>query len=330
MQNTWMIRAGEGGFAVSDFKELGLVAIGWPELGQLKSGEAKAHIEEALLKAYPGQSRGYYAMSASQIDRFINHIKKGDRAVTYDSARRVYHYGTIESDALYDAGKIAELPRYRKVKWEAEISRDDLTSGTKNRLGGISTLFLIATESAEELAALAKGKPIAPAQNTEEPETETEVLAENVRKQSEELIKDRIVRLLPEQMEELVAGLLRAMGYKTRITPKGADRGVDILASRDGFGFEPPRIVVEVKHRKESMGSQEIRSFLGGRHKDDKGLYVSTGGFTKDARYEADRAQIPLTLIDIDALVQAVIEHYENFDNETKRLLPLTKIYWVG
>lgn len=76
------------------------------------------------------------------------------------------------------------------------------------------------------------------------------------------------------------------------------------------------------------MGSQEIRSFLGGRHEDDKGLYVSTGGFTKDARYEAERASIPLSLMDIDELVEAIIENYETLDNETKQLLPLRRLYW--
>ena len=101
-------------------------------------------------------------------------------------------------------------------------------------------------------------------------------------------------------MQELVAGLLRAMGYKTRISPAGPDKGKDIVASPDGFGFESPRIVVEVKHRSSAMGSAEIRSFLGGRHKDDKGLYVSTGGFSKDAYYEAERANIPLTLMSLD------------------------------
>lgn len=86
------------------------------------------------------------------------------------------------------------------------------------------------------------------------------------------------------------------MGYKTQVSPAGADRGKDIIASPDGFGFENPRIIVEVKHRREQMGSQQIRSFIGGRHKDDRGLYVSTGGFTKDARYEADGNAVNLLM----------------------------------
>jgi restriction system protein len=103
----------------------------------------------------------------------------------------------------------------------------------------------------------------------------------------------------------------------------------DIIASPDGLGLEQPRIVVEVKHRpNQQMGSQEIRSYLGGRHKDDRGLYVSTGGFSKDAKYEADRASIPLTLMDIDDLVEVIIEYYEQLDLPSRSLLPLTRIYW--
>ncbi len=85
---------------------------------------------------------------------------------------------------------------------------------------------------------------------------------------------------------------------------------------------------MEVKHRGQQIGAQQIRNFLGGRHKDDKGLYVSTGGFSKDARYEADRANIPVTLMDIDALVTGILQHYDNMDMEGRNLLPLTKIYW--
>ena len=35
-----------------------------------------------------------------------------------------------------------------------------------------------------------------------------------------------------------------------------------------------------------------------------------------------------VTLINIDDLVEAITEHYENLDIETKQLLPLNRIYW--
>jgi len=167
------------------------------------------------------------------------------------------------------------------------------------------------------------------AADTEEELDETDELARDLRARSLEFIKDRISGLTWEKMQELVAGLLRAMGYKTRISPAGSDRGKDIIASPDGFGFEQPRIVVGVKHRPNTaIGSQELRSFLGGRHKDDKGLYVSTGGFTKDAKYEADRGSIPVVLLDLNDLSNEIVRHYGEMDMEARSLIPLTTILW--
>jgi restriction system protein len=142
------------------------------------------------------------------------------------------------------------------------------------------------------------------------------------------MIKDRILKLNDEELELLVAAVLRAMGYKARVTPKGPDRGVDVIASPDGLGLEEPRIKAEVKHRKNQMGAQDVRSFLGGLRHGDRALYVSTGGFSKDAGYEADRSNIPITLLTLDDLASLVVTHYENFDMDGKVLIPLTRLYW--
>jgi restriction system protein len=76
------------------------------------------------------------------------------------------------------------------------------------------------------------------------------------------------------------------------------------------------------------MGAPEIRSFLGGLRGDDRGLYVSTGGFTKEARYEAERASVPVNLIDLEYLASLLVQHYESLDAEGKALVPLTRVYW--
>jgi restriction system protein len=219
------------------------------------------------------------------------------------------------------------MPLARKVQWQKqELPRDSLGTSTKNSLGSTLTLFEVPSSAATEVLAALKGKPV-PAMEDEAEEVIADPLAD-IESQALERIKDRVNELDWDDMQQLVAGILRAMGYKTQISPPGSDRGKDIVASPDGFGFEHPRIVVEVKHRKGQMGSQEIRSFLGGRHKDDRGLYVSTGGFTKDAQYEADRASIPLAMWTLDHVVRALIEHYDATDAETKRIVPLKRLYW--
>ena len=76
------------------------------------------------------------------------------------------------------------------------------------------------------------------------------------------------------------------------------------------------------------MGAADIREFSGGLRQGCAALYVSTGGFSKEAKYEADRSNIQITPIDSDLLVDLIIDYYDNFDADAKALLPLTKIYW--
>jgi restriction system protein len=118
------------------------------------------------------------------------------------------------------------------------------------------------------------------------------------------------------------------MGYKTRISPVGPDRGKDVVASPDGLGLTEPRIVVEVKHRSGRIGPKDVKSFIQGIRSGQKGLYVSTGGFTREAELEAERSAVPLTLVDLESLVELTIQYYDKFDPDSRVLLPLTKIYW--
>ena len=142
-----------------------------------------------------------------------------------------------------------------------------------------------------------------------------------------ELIKDRVNQLEWEDMERLVACMLKAMGYCARITPKGPDGGRDVIASPDILGLESPRIIAKVKHRKGAMGAPAIRSFIAGLRPGDRGLYVSTGGFTKEARYEADRAYVPVRLLDLDSFVRNYVDIYDKVNDNDRAILPLTRVW---
>lgn len=331
----WKVYAGRGAYAVQDFVDRRVVAIGWPELGHVEAGMSREALMDRAKATWPEWSGPKLAAAVGQVHRFLNEIAPGDEVVTYDPGRRVYPLGVIKSDSRWAPEVVNDvLPHVREVEWQAEVQRDLLSAATRNVLGGIATLYEVSPQAAAEIRQVAFEETAdVPAGEATDTESAAEAADEatqldDLRVRSRELIKDAVNALGPYDLQDLVAGLLRAMGYKTRVSAAGPDRGVDVLASPDGFGFEQPRIVVEVKHRSAAMGSQEIRSFLGGRHKDDKGLYVSTGGFTKDARYEADRASIPLQLMDLDMLVDTLIDHYEQIDPEAKALVPLARVYW--
>lgn len=323
----WMIRAGRDGRWTETFVTQGLVGLGWHGVGDSTRFRSKADLTRAMLTAYPGMSEGTAASGSSQLWRFQHEVAIDDYALTYDRGTRVYHVGKITGAASYVPGDVEELTLRRPVKWLGQVGRDLLSDDARNRLGSVLTLFRVPSTVLGELRAALANEPT-PALS---PPAEDEAADpfENLADEAALRVADRIGKLSWSDMQRLVAALLRSMGYRTEIAPTGPDRGRDIVASPDGFGFQQPRIAVEVKHRLgEKIDAPQIRSFLGGRHKDDRGLYVSTGGFTKDAYYEGDRATIPLKLMTLDDLARAVIDSYDKFDREGRALLPLTLIHW--
>lgn len=244
----------------------------------------------------------------------------------YDPATRLYHIGTIAGPCK-PATDIEEATFTRAVKWKQTAQRDALTTSSKNSLGGIQTIFSISDEVVADLKSASKSETSSQPDETEDDAADDDARAATY-DNGIELIKDRVNQVGWEDMERLVAGLLKAMGYCARVTPKGPDGGRDVVASPDALGLESPRIVAEVKHRKGAMGAPTVRSFIGGLRAGDRGLYVSTGGFTKEARYEADRATIPIRLLDLDSFVRHYVEVYDKADEETRSILPLTRIWW--
>jgi restriction system protein len=284
---------------------------------QIRSGYAIKH---------PNDSKNKLAAAVGQIYRFAHDMEQGSTVVMYDPETRLYHIGTIAGPCK-PATDIEEATFTRAVKWKQTAQRDALTTSSKNSLGGIQTIFSISDEVVADLKSASKSET-----SSQPDETEDDVADDDARAATYdngiELIKDRVNQVGWEDMERLVAGLLKAMGYCARVTPKGSDGGRDVVASPDALGLESPRIVAEVKHRKGAMGAPAVRSFIGGLRAGDRGLYVSTGGYTKEARYEADRATIPIRLLDLDSFVRHYVEVYDKADEETRSILPLTRIWW--
>lgn len=136
----------------------------------------------------------------------------------------------------------------------------------------------------------------------------------------------------PYEFQDLVADLLRAMSYHVSwVSPPGKDGGVDILAWPDPLGTRPPRIKVQVKRQQQAVSVDGLRSFMAVLGDDDVGLFVSTGGFTKDAEFEArTQEKRRITLISLDKLFDLWVEHYEKLTDQARRRLPLRPIRFLS
>lgn len=146
-------------------------------------------------------------------------------------------------------------------------------------------------------------------------------------------IVEQIRKMAPGDLEQLVAALLRGMGYHTPIVASGGpDGGVDVVAYRDPLGATSPRLKVQVKHRIQSTqksAQQELQALNGLLTEGEIGVFVATAGFTPDARKFVRTTSKHLEMIDMDRLIDLWREHYDALSDEDKALLPLRRVAFL-
>ncbi|MCZ7564703.1 MAG: Mrr restriction system protein [Burkholderiales bacterium] len=144
-------------------------------------------------------------------------------------------------------------------------------------------------------------------------------------------IETHLSGMNPYDFQSLVAGLLTGMGYHVAwVAPPGPDKGVDVIAHSDPLGITGPRIKVQVKRSDDRMSVKEIRSFMAVLADGDVGLFVSKGGFTKDAEEEArHQEKRRLMLVDLRRFFDLWVEHYGSIPELQRRLLPLRPVHFL-
>lgn len=177
---------------------------------------------------------------------------------------------------------------------------------------------------------------VSPAEQTEPTEVEvekaTEIKFEQAEEQAWSEVEEYLRGMPPYDFQEVVAALLRAMGYHVAwVSPPGKDGGIDILAYGDPLGIRPPRIKVQVKRVGQNVSVDGLRAFLALLGDDDVGLFVTTSTFTKDAQ-ELARSQETrkVTLVDLDRFFDLWVEHYARLEEVARRRFPLQPIYFLA
>ena len=145
-------------------------------------------------------------------------------------------------------------------------------------------------------------------------------------------VEEHLLTMNPYDFQDLVAGLLQGMGYHIAwISPPGPDKGIDIVAHTDPLGVEGPRIKIQVKRRADKIAVDGVRSFMAILGDGDIGLFVSTGGFTKDAELEVrTQEKRKLMLLGLKKLFDLWVEHYQNIPESKRKLLPLQAVYFLA
>ena len=118
----------------------------------------------------------------------------------------------------------------------------------------------------------------------------------------------------PSFFERMVVDLLLRMGYggtredAGQVVGKSGDGGIDGIIKEDRLGLDV--IYIQAKRWEADVGSSEIRNFIGALsvHKAEKGVFITTSGFNKNARDTAARVNSKIVLIDGPTLADLMID----------------------
>ena len=115
----------------------------------------------------------------------------------------------------------------------------------------------------------------------------------------------------PDAFERLSQRFLRELGFiNVEVTGKSGDGGIDGVGVIKLGGILSFHVVFQCKRYSGSVSSSAIRDFRGAMiGRADKGLFITTGTFTRDAKQEAQRdGAPPIDLLDGNAFA----EHLKN------------------
>jgi restriction system protein len=117
--------------------------------------------------------------------------------------------------------------------------------------------------------------------------------------------------LSPAAFERLIQRVLRETGFvQVEVTGRTGDGGIDGTGIARINGILSFRVVFQCKRRRGGVGAGEIRDFRGAMQgRADKGLFVTTGYFTRDALKEATRdGAIAIDIVDGERLADKLKE----------------------
>ena len=298
------------------------MAIGWKEIGNLREIPAnRDDFKKKYVQVYPDASKGAVATCAGMLYRFCHEVQMGDYVVYPSKSDRMINIGEITGDYEF-VPDAHEYVQQRNVMWLKHIPRTSFSQGALYEIGSALSFFAVKNYADEFLSALDKGFKKHAASNDED--DTVGATAEDIIESTKDFILKELSRNLKGYaLEEFVADLLRAMGYRTTVSPQGGDSGIDITAYKDEL---PPRILVQVKSQDSDIKETTIQSLKGAMREGDYGLFVTLSNYTKNAQKYLESTPI-IRGINGTELVDLILKYYEDLDIKYKKMIPLKMVY---
>ena len=130
-------------------------------------------------------------------------------------------------------------------------------------------------------------------------------------------VLDAVISMKPEQFERLILDLLTKMGYgagklaNSQMTKASGDGGIDGIINEDALGLDAVYIQAKRYAADSKVGRPALQAFVGSLTGEgaNKGVFVTTSDFSKDAKDYLNKVQHRIVLINGDRLARLMIQH---------------------
>ena len=334
----WVIHiSGKGKRVVARAQDEGFVCIGWTKIGDLHPHDTPDKLKAAFGRAFPNKSAASVRSSYGQVFRFAHEVQIGEPIVYPIKGSRDILIGKVTGP--YEWSPDPELREgdccnVRRVEWLARVPRVRFSQQALHSFGSFSTLSS-ADEFLEEVRAVLAGKQLAdeapeqPDPVEEEETTESEETAVSAAEEVLQATKDYLIRRWSrthQDFEEVVAAVFRAMGYTATVQQGSRDLGVDVVAHADPLGVTPPILKIQAKSGTSSAGAPVVKQLRGVLNSGEKGVVISRGGFSVDARHP-EQNDANRILNAAERFVDLFLDSYENLSPEMRHRYPLKRVY---
>ena len=299
-----------------------VIALGWQQIGDLSLiAPDRESFKEKYIAAYPDAKKGSIPTGVGMLFRFCHEVQVGDYIIYPSKIDRMINIGEVTGDYKY-VPDASEYVQQRSVKWLKHVPRMSFSQGSLYEIGSAMSFFMVKNYADEFLAALDKGfaKSIS---DGEEDDTVGATADDIIESTKDFILKELSRQLKGYDLEQFVADLLQAMGYRTTVSPHGGDSGIDITAYKDEL---PPRILVQVKSQDSDIKETTIQSLKGAMREGDYGLFVTLSNYTKKAQKYLENTPI-IRGINGTELVDLILKYYDDLSEKYRRMIPLKMVY---
>ena len=305
------------------FKNENVIAIGWRKMGDLKIlPDNRYAFKSKYAEVFPEATKQSIANCAGMLYRFAKEVEIGDFVVYPSRNDRMINLGVIEGQYVFNAQ--AKYCHQRRVKWLQHLPRTAFSQGALYEIGSAMTFFGVRNYADEYLKAVNSNYNSKASNTISEDDESVGITADSIIESTKDFILKELSRNLKGyDLEEFVADLLQAMGYRTEVSPHGGDRGIDITAYKDEL---PPRILVQVKSQDGDIKEATIQSLKGAMKEGDYGLFVTLSNYTKNALSYLDNTPI-IRGINGTELVDLILKYYDKLSEKYRKMIPLKMVY---